>query len=118
MIRTIYRAKLTLAATFDPADIGFVVTFPEWRYGVTQGDTESEALAMATDALVTMATDALARGEDLPAHSGDALADDERHVVLPSARRSQEIKWGVPTFADEKGGPFPCAPASVKITVE
>lgn len=80
----IYRAKLTPAADFDPADVGFVVTFPEWGYGVTQGDSESETLAMAEDALATMVTDALRRGEDLPPLFEDALTDDERAVLLPT----------------------------------
>lgn len=82
-MRLIYRVKLTPATDFDPADQGFVVTFPEWGYGVTQGDTTEEALAMAEDVLATMAADVLARGKVLPPSVEGRLADDERRVALP-----------------------------------
>lgn len=81
-MQVIYRVKLTPAADYDPADHGYVVTFPEWEYGVTQGDGEAAALAMAEDALAIMASDALTRREPLPAPSASRLAGDERRVVL------------------------------------
>jgi antitoxin HicB len=54
-------------ALFEPAEEGgFVVTFPDFDWGVTQGDTEEEAREMATDALVTMIQEHIRKGEALP----------------------------------------------------
>ena len=54
-------------ALFEPAEEGgYVVTFPDFGWGVTQGDTEEEARAMAADALATMIREHIRRGEDLP----------------------------------------------------
>ena len=54
-------------ALFEPAEEGgFVVTFPDFGWGVTQGDTEEEAMEMAIDALVTMIEVQIRGGENLP----------------------------------------------------
>ncbi len=54
-------------ALFEPAEEGgFVVTFPDFGWGVTQGDTEVEAREMAADALATMVQEHIRKGEDLP----------------------------------------------------
>jgi antitoxin HicB len=45
---------------------GFVVTFPEFAWGVTQGDTEAEAVANAADALAMIIGDDIEKGEPLP----------------------------------------------------
>ena len=56
------------AAHFEPAEEGgFVVTFPDFDWGVTQGDTEEEAREMAADALLTMIREHIRNGEALPA---------------------------------------------------
>ncbi len=55
-------------ALFEP-DLeagGFVVTFPDLRWGVTQGETEEEALEMATDAVEMIVRDYIERSERLP----------------------------------------------------
>jgi antitoxin HicB len=55
------------AALFEAAEEGgFVVTFPDFEWGITQGDTEAEARRMAADALATMIQEHIRRGEDLP----------------------------------------------------
>ncbi|HEX4695004.1 type II toxin-antitoxin system HicB family antitoxin [Sphingomonas sp.] len=55
-------------ALFTPSeDGGFVVTFPDFDWGVTQGDTEGEALDMAADALGMMIGEHIRKGEPLPA---------------------------------------------------
>lgn len=59
---------VTYAALFEPdrqAD-GFVVTFPDFGYGVTQGDTLSEATEMARDLLQALVSDIMDKGEELP----------------------------------------------------
>ena len=39
-------------ALFEPApEGGFAVTFPDFDWGITQGDTEEEAIANAREAL-------------------------------------------------------------------
>jgi antitoxin HicB len=55
-----------------PADLdaeedgGYVVTFPDFTVGVTQGDDHEEALAQAADLLETMVANYMAEGWDLP----------------------------------------------------
>src|SRR6476660_7711486 len=46
--------------------IGFVVTFPDFAWGVTQGDTEEEAREMALDALLLMIEEHIRKGEAVP----------------------------------------------------
>jgi antitoxin HicB len=45
---------------------GFVVTFPDFGYGVTQGETSEEATAMATDLLSCLISDLIEDNKDLP----------------------------------------------------
>ena len=55
-------------ALFEP-DLeagGFVVTFPDLGWGVTQGETEKEALEMAADAVEMIVRDYIERAERLP----------------------------------------------------
>jgi antitoxin HicB len=55
------------AAMFEPAEEGgFIVTFPDFDWGITQGDTEEEARQMAADALATMIHEHIRKGENLP----------------------------------------------------
>lgn len=67
MDRLTFRAKLTPASDFDPEDTGFVVTFPDWDFGVTQGEDETDALRMAADGLAEMVAGSINAGEDIPA---------------------------------------------------
>jgi antitoxin HicB len=46
---------------------GFVVSFPDFEFGTTQGDTEAEARDMATDALALVIESYIERGKPLPA---------------------------------------------------
>jgi antitoxin HicB len=57
-------------ALFEPAvEGGFVVTFPDFDWGATQGDTEEEAREMAADALRTMIREHIGSGETVPVSS-------------------------------------------------
>jgi antitoxin HicB len=54
-------------ALFEPAEEGgFVITFPDFDWGITQGDTEAEGREMAAAALQTMIAEHIRKGEDLP----------------------------------------------------
>ena len=55
-------------ALFDPdsKDGGFVVTFPDFEYGVTQGRDLAEAAEMASDLLACLIQDRIDEGLDLP----------------------------------------------------
>ncbi|MGA2181759.1 MAG: type II toxin-antitoxin system HicB family antitoxin [Bryobacteraceae bacterium] len=54
-------------ALFEPAgEGGFVITFPDFGWGITQGDTENEGREMAVAALQTMIEEHIRKGEDLP----------------------------------------------------
>jgi antitoxin HicB len=54
-------------ALFAPADEGgFVVTFPDFTWGITQGDSEEQARGMALDAICTMIQEHIRQAADLP----------------------------------------------------
>ena len=54
-------------ARFEPADEGgFVITFTDFEWGITQGNTEAEGMEMAAAALVTMIQEHIRKGEPLP----------------------------------------------------
>jgi antitoxin HicB len=55
-------------ALFEPAEEGgFVITFPDFGYGVTQAEDEAEAIEMASDLLSCLISDRIAADDDLPA---------------------------------------------------
>jgi antitoxin HicB len=45
---------------------GYTVTFPDFGYGVTQGETDEEAMEMAQDLLVLTIGDYIREGKQLP----------------------------------------------------
>ena len=45
---------------------GYVVTFPDFSYGVTQGDELEQAMEMAADLLKCLITDSMRKNLDLP----------------------------------------------------
>jgi antitoxin HicB len=54
-------------ARFEPAaEGGFVVTIPDFGWGVTQGDTEGEAREMAVALLETLVQEHIGNGRELP----------------------------------------------------
>lgn len=54
-------------ALFEPAtEGGFVITFPDFGWGVSQGDSEEDARGMAEALLETLAQEHIRRGEELP----------------------------------------------------
>ena len=73
-----YRAKLTSASDWEPGETGFVVTFPDWGWGATQGETEMEALHKAEDALEEMIATTLMDGGELPSVPPSADARSRR----------------------------------------
>lgn len=78
-------------ATFEPAaEGGFVVEFPDFGWGVTQGDTEDDACARAHQLLLTLIQDHIRRGEPLP-RPGKARARN-RHPIRLSALQSLKVE--------------------------
>src|SRR6266702_5754196 len=54
-------------AIFEPAEEGgFIVRFPGFDWGVTQGDTRQEAEEMAADAIRTMIRELIRQGKAVP----------------------------------------------------
>jgi len=54
-------------ALFEPAEEGgFIVTFPDFEFGITQGDTEQEAREMAADSLALVIESYIEQGKPLP----------------------------------------------------
>jgi antitoxin HicB len=78
---------------------GYVVTFPDLPFGVTQGDTVEEALAEAADCLETILASLVEDGHDIPGPSkleaGDRLisprAVTAAQVALYTAMRSGNV---------------------------
>jgi len=62
---------------------GFVVRFPEFEWGITQGDSEDEAREMALDAICTMIQERIRTGETLPRPSR-ARGGRYRMIRLPA----------------------------------
>src|ERR1035441_8582748 len=54
-------------ALFEPAkEGGFVITFPDFEWGITQGDTEQEGTEMSIDALEMIIAQYIKEGKPLP----------------------------------------------------
>ncbi len=51
----------------DPEAGGYTVTFPDFGYGVTQGETAAEAMEMAQDLLMLTIGDYMREGKQVPA---------------------------------------------------
>jgi len=81
---------VTYPALFEPDREagGFVVTFPDFRYGVTQGDTLKEATEMAQDLLEGLIADLMEEGDELPR----ASKRRGRHYRLVSLPALQSAK--------------------------
>lgn len=57
-------------ALFEPAEEGgFVITIPDFGWGVSQGDAEEEAREMAVALLQTLVQEHIRKGEALPRQS-------------------------------------------------
>ena len=67
---------------------GYVVTFPDFGYGVTQGETDQEAMEMAQDLLMLTIGDYIRESRPLPApkrHRGSKF----RPVLLPALQAAK-----------------------------
>jgi antitoxin HicB len=62
---------------------GFVVTFPDFQWGATQGDTEAEAIEMAEDALLCIIEESIRLHKDLPGPS-KVRGKKYREIALPA----------------------------------
>jgi len=62
---------------------GFVVTFPDFEWGVTQGETEAEAFDMAEDALVCILEETIRQRKDLPKPS-KLRGKKYREIAVPA----------------------------------
>lgn len=77
-------------ALFDPDREagGFVVTFPDFQYGVTQGDTLQEAITMAQDLLAVLIADRIEKSDDIPKPS-KRRGRNSRLVSLPALQSAK-----------------------------
>ena len=67
---------------------GYVVTFPDFGYGVTQGETDEEAMEMAQDLLMLTIGDYIKESRPLPVprrHRGSKF----RRVPLPALQAAK-----------------------------
>lgn len=77
-------------ALFEPDQKagGYVVAFPDFGYGVTQGETEEEAMEMAQDLLMLTISDYIMESRPLPVprrHRGSKF----RPVPLPALQAAK-----------------------------
>ncbi len=71
-------------AFFEPAEEGgFIVTFPDFGFGVTDGKNEAEAIEMAGDALICLLEMVIEEGKPLPAFTKQR-GKQYRMVRLPA----------------------------------
>jgi antitoxin HicB len=86
---------------------GYVVTFPDFGYGVTQGETDEEAMEMAQDLLMLTIGDYIRESRPLPLpkrHRDSKF----RSVALPALQAAKVDLYG--TFSGvgpEEGGTCP-----------
>ena len=81
------RVELAYPAHLEAeGDGGYVVTFPDFGVGATQGDSFDEALGQAGDLLETMVANYMAEGWDLPAPSPPAGRPLVRLAPLVAAK--------------------------------
>src|SRR5436309_185376 len=67
---------------------GYVVTFPDFGYGVTQGETEAEAMEMARDLLMLTISDSIRESKPLP-RPKNHRDPKFRPVVLPALQAAK-----------------------------
>ena len=71
-------------ARFEPEDDGgFVITFPDFDWGVTQGDSELDGRDMALDALLIIIRENIRNGEIVP-HPSKPRGRKYRMIRLPA----------------------------------
>jgi antitoxin HicB len=72
-------------ALFEPdaGKGGFVVTFPDFGWGVTQGESESDAIEMAADALICIIEETIRQRKDLPRPS-KLRGKKYREIAVPA----------------------------------
>ena len=75
--RFTFRAKLEPASAFAPNETGFVVTFPDWGWGATQGEDKASALTNAADCLEEMLAACITDGNDVPVAAGRLRPGEE-----------------------------------------
>jgi antitoxin HicB len=76
-------------ALFEPAEEGgFIITIPDFGWGVSQADTEAEAQTMATALLQTLVQEHIRNGEQLP-RPGKPRGRKTRTVRLPALQSAK-----------------------------
>ena len=84
-------------ALFEPAEEGgFIVTFPDFEFGITQGDTEAEAREMAEDSLALVIESYIEQGNLSPPRSSAAAGNTAQSACRrskPPRRNSTVNSW-------------------------
>lgn len=81
-------------ALFDPDRKagGCVITLPDFTWGVTQGETEAEAMEMASDLLSLLIQECIHRGQPLPEPSRPR-GRNFRLVRLPALQEAKALLY-------------------------
>src|ERR1039458_4887506 len=90
------------SAIFEPAEEGgFIVRFPDFDWGVTQGDTQQEAEEMAADAIRTMIRELIRQGKEVPQPS-KPRGRKYRFIRLPALEAAKAALYEVFRNSDRK----------------
>jgi antitoxin HicB len=76
-------------ALFEPAEEGgFTITFPDFGWGVSQGEAEQDSREMAVALLQTLVQEHIRRGEKLP-KGGNPRGRKYRAIRLPAMQAAK-----------------------------
>lgn len=91
--------RLAYPARFEPAGIGYVVTFRDFPEATTRGETRKDAREMAAYALASAVAFCLEEYRGLPepsdAHPGEELVPLPQRLSVLAAALNQSIALGV-----------------------
>jgi antitoxin HicB len=92
------------AALFEPAEEGgFVITIPDFGWGVSQGDTEAEAREMAAALLQTLVQEHIRKRGRPAAPNQTSGKEIPVHRPLGATRHEGRAVYGLPRFRPAKG---------------
>ena len=95
-------------AKFEPeSNGGFVIEFPDFGWGVSQGDDEADGRRMATDLLITMVQEHIRSGKELPRPS--KLRGRKYRLIRLPARPAMQAELYLAFRRPQRRDSAPCS---------